>query len=130
MSAGQQVLVDTSIWADHLDRTDSVMNDLLDRSQVWIHPFVIGELAMGNLRRRDEVLRELQKLPEVTSARHDEVMRLIQANRLFGSGIGYIDAHLLAAVALTDGARLWTRDRRLRETAETMGLDFKPRRPM
>lgn len=90
--------------------------------EVATHPFVIGELAMGNIRRRTVVLAELAKLPVVTVAAHTEVMFLIDERRLFASGIGYIDAHLVAAAQLTPDVALWTRDRRLHQVADRLGL--------
>ncbi len=87
-----------------------------------MHPLVVGELAMGNLKRRDPVLKALGKLPEALVAREEEVSQFVTARRLFGLGIGYIDAHLLTSVQLTPGASLWTRDRRLFEVASRLGL--------
>lgn len=119
------ILADTSIWIDHLRRGDSVLEELLDRGQVLAHPFVIGELALGNLRKRNFVLNALQNLPKSTVATDDEALHFIDQHRLFGRGIGYMDAHLLASVALTPGSLLWTRDRRLRVTGESLSLHAK-----
>jgi predicted nucleic acid-binding protein len=116
------ILVDTSVWVDHLRSSDKTLADLLDRGRVLSHPFVIGELALGNLRRRDLVLGALSDLPQATVATDDEVMHFIHRHTLFGLGVGYIDAHLLAAVALTAGSTLWTRDKRLQSVAEQLGL--------
>ena len=107
------ILVDTSIWIDHLRASDERLTQLLAAGQVLVHPFVIGELALGNLRNRDTVLGALQDMPQATVATEPEVLRFIGTKSLFGLGIGYIDAHLLAAVLLTPGALLWTRDKRL-----------------
>jgi predicted nucleic acid-binding protein len=126
MKIDDKVLVDTSIWADHIDRSDSTLQILLDHDLVLIHPYVIGELAMGNLKQRDTVLRELKKLHGAVIAKDDEVLRFIVVHKLSGTGIGYIDAHLLASTQLTPETKLWTRDRRLREAAERLALDFKP----
>jgi hypothetical protein len=89
---------------------------------VLSHPLVIGELAMGSFKRRDLLLSELGDLPWAKIAEHDEVLHFVSQQRLFGSGIGYIDAHLLAAVRLAPGTLLWTRDKRLREIASKLRL--------
>lgn len=122
------ILVDTSIWIDHLRRSDHVLVELLERSAVLAHPFVIGEIACGSLKDRSTVIGLLQDLPAAVLARDEEVLRFIGDQALHGKGIGYIDAHLLAAVALTQGARLWTRDRRLRGIAQALGCDHSPSR--
>lgn len=116
------ILIDTSVWVDHLRADDDGLRRLLDRGEVLSHPFVIGELALGNLRQRDLVLDALAALPRAGIATDQEVMFFIGEHRLFGRGIGYVDAHLLAAVRLTAHARLWTRDRRLNAVAEGLGL--------
>jgi predicted nucleic acid-binding protein len=116
------ILVDSSIWVDHLRERDETLGLLLDDGQVLTHPFVVGELALGNLRGRADVLGELQELPQARTATDGEVLRFINRHELFGLGIGYIDAHLLAATRLTAGASLWTRDRRLSVVAEHLGL--------
>lgn len=115
------ILVDTSVWIDHLRRGDPGLVDLLERSSVAMHPFVIGEVACGNLRDRVPILELLQDLPAVVVAEHDEVLRFIERQLLHGKGIGYVDAHLLAAVALTEGTKLWTRDKTLRLAAQALG---------
>jgi len=122
------ILVDTSVWIDHLRSGDERLADLLNRSQIVIHPFVIGELACGNLRKRDEVLRLLNDLPQAVVASQEEVLHLIERKKLMGLGIGFIDAHLLASAALTDTAVIWTRDRRLQEASRKMELAFDARR--
>jgi predicted nucleic acid-binding protein len=116
------ILVDTSVWVDHLRKGDPGMRLLLDGGRVLLHPFVIGELAMGNVNRRDLILPALRKLPGALVAREEEVLQFVAARRLFGLGIGYIDAHLLTSVQLTPGASLWTRDRRMVEVASRLGL--------
>jgi predicted nucleic acid-binding protein len=115
-------LVDTSVWIDHLRAGNVVLERLLNSAAVLGDPFVIGELALGNLRQRNVVLGALRQLPQAVVASDDEVLVFIGGSRLFGRGIGYIDAHLLAAARLTPDARLWTRDRRLRRVAA--GLDL------
>lgn len=115
------ILVDTSVWVDHLRRGDPALVDLLERAAVAIHPFVIGEIACGDLRDRASLLELLQDLPATVVADDPEVLGFIDRHALHGKGIGYIDAHLLASVALTDGSRLWTRDAKLRRIAEGLG---------
>lgn len=116
------ILVDTSVWIDHLRSGDALLAGLLDEGQVLSHPFIIGELALGNLRQRESILADLLELPQAFAAGDDEVMHFIDRERLFGFGIGYLDAHLLAATRLTQGAALWTRDRRLSAAAERLSL--------
>lgn len=116
------ILVDTSIWIDHLRASDERLVRLLGEGQVLAHPFVIGELALGNLRNRDAVLGALQDLPQAGVATESEVLGFIGAKGLFGLGIGYIDAHLLAAVLLTPGSMLWTRDKRLFAASAQLGI--------
>jgi hypothetical protein len=119
------VLVDTSVWIDHLRGGDRRLEALLEVGGVIIHPFVVGELACGNLRNRSAVLSLLRQLPEAREATHPEVLQFIENKRLMGR-IGYVDAHLLAATALSDTARLWTHDQRLGDAAAQLSCDFKP----
>ena len=116
------ILVDLSVWIAHLRIVDERLAVLLQEGEVLCHPFVVGEIALGNLQPRDAVLRDLLKLPQAIVAADEEVLDLINGQSLFGRGIGYIDAHLLAAVRLTSDARLWTHDRRLQEVAAEMDL--------
>ena len=116
------ILVDTSVWIDHLKGSDPVLADLLGKGRVLAHSFVTGEFALGSLHQRRTVLESLQDLPQATVASDDEVMMLIEREQLYGLGIGFVDAHLLAAVRLTPGALLWTRDRRLRQAAMRLEL--------
>ena len=116
------ILVDTSVWVDHLRTNDKALATLLDRGAILAHPFVIGELALGNLRQREIVLNALSDLPQASVATDAEVRHFIDRHTLFGRGIGYVDAHLLAAVQLTAGAELWTKDKRLRGVAVQLGL--------
>jgi predicted nucleic acid-binding protein len=115
-------LVDSSVWIDHLRRGDDILADLLDREQVLLHPFVIGELAIGNLRHREAVLQDLRDLPKAVVADDEEVIRFVEERRLFGLGLGYLDVHLLVSVRLTPEASLWTRDKRLAAAAERLSL--------
>ena len=118
------ILVDTSVWIEHFRVGNEELSRLLDDHQVWAHPFVIGELACGNLENRKEILSRLKCLPSVSAATHSEVLFFIERNRLAGLGIGYVDLHLLAAVALAPPARLWTRDRRLAAVADGLGCAY------
>jgi predicted nucleic acid-binding protein len=117
------ILVDTSIWIDHLHQGDPVMFDLLENNVVMMHSFVFGEIALGSLKRRHELLADLATIPVAPVARDDEVFELIERNKLFGTGIGFVDAHLLASTLLGDEHLLWTRDRRLAAAAEKLGID-------
>ncbi|MFA7268483.1 MAG: PIN domain-containing protein [Sterolibacterium sp.] len=114
------ILADTSIWIDHLRSGSQALSSLLQNDIVCTHDFVIGELACGNLRNRAEVLGLLQSLPRLSAATEDEALFFIEKQRLAGCGIGYIDAHLLAATAV-NGARIWTKDKRLKAIAEEKG---------
>lgn len=116
------ILVDTSVWVDHLRANDKALIALLDAGAVLAHPCVIGELALGNLRQREIVLNALSDLPQASVATDIEVLHFIDRHNLFGRGIGYIDAHLLAAAQLTAGAALWTKDKRLHGVAVELGL--------
>lgn len=120
------ILADTSIWVDHLRYGNSAFVRLLEAGGILAHPFVIGELALGHLRPRDLILRDLQDLPQSVVASHQETMHFINEHRLFGGGIGYVDAHLLAATRLTEGAALWTHDKRLRRVADQLKLAAIP----
>ncbi|HEY0833066.1 MAG TPA: PIN domain-containing protein [Azospirillum sp.] len=119
------ILVDSSVWIDHLRGGEPALARLLEGGRVLAHPFVIGELALGSLRQRDVILGALRDLPRAIEASDDEVLRFVGENALFGLGIGYVDAHLLAAVTLTPGSSLWTRDKRLHAVVERFGLAAK-----
>ena len=119
------ILVDTSVWVDHLRFKDEALVHLLVSNQVFTHPFVIGKLACGNLAGRGEILSRLKSLPAIPMATESEVLYFIEQNRLMGQGIGYVDAHLLAATAMTPPTRLWTRDKRLEAAASAMRLSYQ-----
>ena len=116
------ILLDASIWIDHVRAADGGVLALLEGGKVLCHPFVVGEVGLGNFRGRDAFLVELNKLPAAEIASHREVIQLVERHRLFGRGIGYVDAHLLAAAFLTSDAKLWTRDKGLKEAASKLGL--------
>ncbi|MBM3602012.1 MAG: type II toxin-antitoxin system VapC family toxin [Alphaproteobacteria bacterium] len=120
------ILVDTSVWVGHLSRGDKLLSSLLEDGAVLAHPFVIGELALGHLQQRQLVLDALSDLPHANVATDRETLDFIERNTLFGRGIGYVDCHLLAATRLTQGAHLWTNDRRLHGVAAQLRLAFAP----
>ena len=119
------ILVDTSIWVDHFRTTDTVLSEHLSRRLIILHPFVTGELALGHLRPRAETLLRLRAAPPARVVPYDDVLELIETENLVAIGLGYVDAHLLASARSDEGVRLWTRDRRLRAVATTMGLAFE-----
>lgn len=115
------MLVDTSVWIDHLRHGDAQLTQALQTGAVSMHPFVVGELACGSLRARSEVLGLLQALPRAVVASDKEVLFFMDAHAIMGRGIGYIDMHLLASARL-GGGRLWTRNKRLHAIAAELGL--------
>jgi len=115
------ILVDTSIWVDHLRRGSEALSALLNEGLVVCHPFVIGELACGKVSNRTEILSLLAALPAATIAEHDEALGLLGTHKLSGKGLGWIDVHLLAA-ALLSGCTLWTRDKALASAARALGV--------
>ncbi|HEX6401588.1 MAG TPA: type II toxin-antitoxin system VapC family toxin [Pseudonocardiaceae bacterium] len=118
------ILADTSVWIDHLRYEDTLLARLLNSGAVLAHPWVTGELALGNLSQRADVIGLLRGLPQATVASDDEILTLIEQEALPGTGIGYVDAQLLAATRLTPDATLWTRDKRLLALSVQLGLDF------
>ncbi len=116
------ILVDTSVGVDHLRAGDKTRAALLETGRVLGHPFVIGELSLGNLRRRETVLNALSDLPQASVATNAEVLHFIDRHALFGRGVGYVAAHLLAAVRLTAGAELWTNDKKPHGVADQLRL--------
>ncbi len=117
-------LVDTSVWVDHLRHGNRALRKLLDAAQVFSHVFVMGELALGHLRQRSQILGLLRRLPAAPPADHAEVMAMVEREGLAGSGIGWVDAHLLASARLAR-VSLWTLDRRLDTAARSMGLAWR-----
>ena len=116
------ILVDTSVWINHLRINDPYLVRLLAENKVLCHPFVRGELALGNLRQREEILIALDNLPQAPLAFTDEVNYFIEQHALFGLGIGLIDVHLLASTQLSGNTRLWTQDKRLLAVASRLDL--------
>jgi predicted nucleic acid-binding protein len=116
------ILVDTSVWIDHFRRSNARLVDLLRENRVFIHPMVIGELACGSLRQRNEILPLLQLLPWAELLSHDEVLHFIEKRKLFGQGVGWVDVNLLASCLLS-GAALWTNDKNLRKIAQIFNLN-------
>lgn len=123
------ILLDTSIWVDHLRAGDPTVSALLERGLILAHPWVAGEIALGNLTNHLEVLGLLASLPQATVATTDEVLTLIERHGLSGRGIGYVDAQLLAATRLTRDAALWTNDKRLAAAASRLGCGVDPTVP-
>jgi predicted nucleic acid-binding protein len=119
------ILADTSVWVDHLRRGNARFPEVLRARAIVCHPFVIGELALGYLNPRESILQDLQDLPRCVIASDDEVLHLIGRHGLHGRGIGYVDAHLLAAVRITAGSALWTFDKRLHRVAVELGSAMK-----
>jgi predicted nucleic acid-binding protein len=115
------ILVDSSVWIDHLREGDTILVDLLEHGRVLGHAFVLGELACGRLRHRSEILTLLADLPQAVVANDAEVLDLIKQRGLMGRGIGYVDAHRFAGTLPTPEAALWTRDRRLAAIARELG---------
>lgn len=114
-------LVDTSVWMDHFRRRNELLADLLHGGEVLLHPFVVGELALGGLRSRAEAMSLLASLPQLPVAGHDEVLALVESRRLAGTGIGWVDAHLLAS-ALMAGVGIFTADKPLLRAGRALGI--------
>ena len=120
------ILADTSVWIEYLRRPGHALAGYLARSTILIHPCIVGELALGSIKSRDAVLRELAAIPTAIVAMYDEVLRFITRHGLSGQGIGYVDAHLLASARLTPGVLLWTSDKRLHVLAQRLNVAFEP----
>jgi len=118
------ILVDTSVWIDHLNKGLPQLAEALNNEEVLSHPFVIGELACGQIRMRREILGLLSNLPGSLVATDEEALALIELHRLMGTGMSYADVHVLASAMLTNGARIWTRDKRLAAIATMLGVGF------
>lgn len=118
------VLVDSSVWIDHLRQKDVLLSQLLINHQVCIHPMVIGELACGNLQNRSSIIKLWKNLPHANQATHMEALHCLDKHNLFGKGIGFIDLHLLASTLLSPDTLLWTNDRRLKNIAVALKFNF------
>ena len=118
------VLADTSIWVTHLRQGSRQLEKLLMDAEVMCHPFIIGELACGNLKNRNGIISLLQSLPMAQTIEFDEFLSFVDQNHLMGKGVGFVDVHLLAS-ALLSGVQLWTADKRLESAADQLGLTFK-----
>ena len=118
------ILADTSVWVDHLRKGTPRLAVALNDGNVLMHPFVLGELACGNLQNRRDVLRLLADLPGALVAGEREALEFIERRALMGRGIGYVDVHLLASAALGNGVRLWTKDKRLDQIANELRLAY------
>lgn len=114
------ILVDTSVWIDHLRAGDTQLAHLLKQQQVIMHPMVLGELACGNLKNRHKLIKLWQQLPSIKEARHHEVLYCLEQRQLMGKGIGYVDLCLVTATLLSPGTQLWTRDKRLAAIAANL----------
>lgn len=115
------ILVDTSIWIDHFNKTDKELANLLNSGRVCIHPFVIGALACGNISNRAEILNLLHALPRLEPVFDNEIYTFIEKRKLYGIGLGFVDVHLLAS-ALIHNVKLWTRDKTLKKSAIKLGI--------
>jgi hypothetical protein len=116
------ILADTSVWVDHFRKRDAALYQQLQRSNISIHPFIVTELVLGNLPDRKNAIASLDQLPMVKIAQQHEVRRLIETHSLFQRGIGFVDAHLIASTLITPYTVLWSRDKRLQDVAEALGL--------
>ncbi len=119
------ILVDTSVWVEHLRRGNRALSGLLEQGQVACHPFVIGEIGLGSIRRRREVLHLLAALPALAVVEHGEAMALVEPHGLAGTGLGWVDVHLIAS-ALVGACQFWTIDRRLATAARDLGVAWTP----
>ncbi len=118
------VLVDTSVWVSHLRQTNDALVNLLNNAEVVCHPFVIGELACGNLKNREAIISLMEALPTAYEAEHEEVLSFIESLKLMGKGLGYVDVHLLASALLTE-VTLWTLDKKLDKAAEECDCKYR-----
>jgi predicted nucleic acid-binding protein len=118
------ILVDTSIWVSHLRQSSRQLEKLLMNAEVMCHPFIIGELACGNLKNRNEIISLLQSLPMAPTVEFDEFLFFIDRNHMMGQSVGFVDVHLLASAQLA-GVLLWTADKKLKSPADQLELTFK-----
>ena len=116
------ILVDSSVWIDFLRAGNPKLENLLNKNRVVMHPMIIGELACGNIKNRQSLLKLWNSLTTLTQASHKEALYFIEHQQLMGRGIGYVDSHLFASVALATNVRLWTFDKRLAEVASSLDM--------
>jgi predicted nucleic acid-binding protein len=118
------IVVDSSIWIDHIHSANPLLGELLLRDHALMHPHALGEIALGSIKNRSAVLARFLLLPVPNVAKEGHVLTLIEEHGLAATGVGYTDAHLLASALLTPGGQLWTRDKRLHEQAERLGVAY------
>ena len=123
--ATPHIIADSSIWIDHINKGDADLASLLKRRRIVIHPMVTGEVALGSIADRQALLEELGALPQAQAASHSEVMAMIEWLGLSNCGIGYVDAHLIAATRHLPNGQLWTRDKKLKAQAERLGVAYQ-----
>ena len=117
------LLVDTSVWVSHLSHGNSRLQKLLQASRVACHPFIVGELACGNIGNRTEIISLVQALPMLDVVEHEELLLFIEYNQMMGKGLGFVDVHLLAAAMLAS-IPLWTQDKKLKQACSRLNIDF------
>jgi predicted nucleic acid-binding protein len=122
----KMIVVDSSIWIDHIHHGEPHLGSLLMRDHALMHPHGLGEIALGNIRNRDQLLKRFLLLPVPNVAKEGHMLSLIENDDLVATGIGYTDAHLLASALLTPGGKLWTRDKKLHAQAERLGVAYQP----
>jgi predicted nucleic acid-binding protein len=122
----EMIVVDSSIWIDHIHHGEAHLGSLLLRDHALMHPHVLGEIALGNIRNREQVIDRFLLLPVPNVAKEGHMLTLIESDDLIATGIGYTDAHLLASALLTPGGKLWTRDKKLHVQAERLGVAYQP----
>ncbi len=120
------IIVDSSIWIDHINQGDVELSEILRRNRAFMHPMAYAEIALGSLKNRKTVLYDLKILPKAVTAPHAEVTAMIEWMELHGTGIGYVDVHLLASARLVKDGLLWTRDKRLHNQATRLGIAYQP----
>ena len=116
------ILADTSVWIEHLFRSEPILKERLQGGEIVMHPFVVGEIALGRMKRRAQILRDLADVPAIPPASSDEVLRLIERWDLAAAGVGYVDVHLLASALMTPHVTIWTFDKRLADVAVRLGV--------
>lgn len=119
------ILPDSSIWIHHIRKTLPGLNSILEDGQVFCHPFITGEVALGSLANRERTIAKLAALPQFPVQRHERVAYLIESAELFGCGVDYIDVHLLASALMVPGTRIWTSDKRFHAGAERLGIAYE-----